>query len=320
MMVKSIFRPSNDSARAGSVLLAVLCIMALLSFLVINTALITNIQGETQAVRQSLMRAHELAEMGVAVAAHPLIKPGDPLLSRDVSTIERFEASVTTEESRLNLNHLLTQGQAPVLERVFEAWGLPAAEAQGLAAILMDWTDPDDLKRRPDSAEKLDYQHENPAVMPLNRPFSSLDEVEQVPRMAALAEKMPEWRSWFTLRGSGQVDLNTADEKVIAAVTGASLLDARLLVQGRDGLDHRSGTDDDMPVTSFEQALSILGVGGDQATTVQPLLTLQGPTKRVESVGIAGESKFAIVMVVSSKQDGGQQIEEWRESPAGVAR
>jgi hypothetical protein len=75
-----------------------------------------------------------------------------------------------------------------------------------------------------------------------------------------------------------------------------------------------------MPVTSFEQALSILGVGGDQATTVQPLLTLQGPTKRVESVGIAGESKFAIVMVVSSKQDGGQQIEEWRESPAGVAR
>jgi general secretion pathway protein K len=310
--VRHFFKPCNHAARAGSVLLVLLCVMALLSFLIINAAFITNQHGETQAARQGLARARQLAEMGVAVAAHPLVKGGDPLLRRAISSIERFEASVTTEEARLNLNTLLTEERMPVLERVFEAWGLSVADAQGLATILMDWTDADDLKRRPDSAEKLDYQQQRQAVVPSNRLFRSLDEVEQVPRMAELVGRIPEWRNWFTLRSSGQVDLNTASAEVIAAVTGASLTNARLLVQGRDGFDHLPNTADDMPVKSMDETMSFLGISEAKARAVQPLLTLQGQTKRVECLGAAGDSKCVIAVVMCSSQEEAQ-IAEWRE-------
>ncbi|MBN8503126.1 MAG: general secretion pathway protein GspK, partial [Burkholderiales bacterium] len=139
--------PIHPASPKGSVLLVVLCVVALLSFLIVNTAFVTNQHGETQAARLGLMRAHELAEMGVAVAVHPMIKAADPLLRRKVSEIERFEARLTTAESKLNLNKLLAEQQTLVLERVFEAWGLSIADAQGLAAILIDWTDADDVKR-----------------------------------------------------------------------------------------------------------------------------------------------------------------------------
>lgn len=58
----------------GSVLLAVLC------SLIITTAAMSREHGEMQQARTSMMRARLLAESGIAVAAHPLIKAGDLLL------------------------------------------------------------------------------------------------------------------------------------------------------------------------------------------------------------------------------------------------
>ena len=72
------------------------------------------------------VRARQLAEMGVAVAAHPLVKPGDPLLRREVTGIERFDVLVSTEEGRLNLNALLTEERLPILEA---SGGRPGAGA-----------------------------------------------------------------------------------------------------------------------------------------------------------------------------------------------
>lgn len=311
--------PIHPASPKGSVLLVVLCVVALLSFLIVNTAFVTNQHGETQAARLGLMRAHELAEMGVAVAVHPMIKAGDPLLRRKVSEIERFEARLTTAESKLNLNKLLAEQQTLVLERVFEAWGLSIADAQGLAAILIDWTDADDLKRRPDSAEKLDYQQMRPAVMPLNRLFNSLDEIGQVPRMAELADTMPDWRQWFTLRSSGQLDLNAAEAPIIAAVTGAMPSQAERLVEQRNGLDQIRDTEDDTPLLSLDEARALLGVGDGDWTPVQPLLTLQGPTRQVTSVGFAAESTYVIEVVTSGGQ-GGSQIAEWVELPGELPR
>lgn len=77
--------------------------------------------GEMQQARYGMMRARQLAEMGVAVAAHPQIRAGDPLLRRNVSGLERFEVILGTEESRLNLNALLTEEHLPVLERMLKS-------------------------------------------------------------------------------------------------------------------------------------------------------------------------------------------------------
>lgn len=302
----------SASASAGSVLLAVLCLVAVLSFLIISAVSVSKQHGDMQQARQGVMRARQLAEMGVAVAAHPMIQPGDPLLRRKVSEIERFVVTLSTEESRLNLNALLTDERLPFLERIFTSWGLSPAAAQGLVATLMDWTDADDLKRRPDSAEKRDYEMLGLPDLPLNRPFQSLDEVDLIPRMAEIREARPDWRAFFTLRGSGQLDVNMAAAETLAIATGAPLTNAELLVRKRLGPDELPQTHDDVLLTSPEEALALLGVAGPQAAEIMPLLTLQGHTPRIESVGAAGDARCGLTVTIQ-KNGGTPRLLEWSE-------
>lgn len=291
-------------------LLALLCLVAVLSFVIISTVGVAQQHGAQQQGRLGMIRARQLAEMGVAVAAHPAIKAGDPLLRRSVSPIEHYETLISTEEARLNLNALLTDAGLPVLERVFASWGLLPADAQAIAATLLDWVDQDDLKRRPDSAEKLDYDFLGLKGIPLNRPFRSLDEVDLVPRMMEITELRPDWRSFFTLRGSGRLDVNTASAEVLAAVTGASLANAEQLVQRRNGLDGMAQTEDDLPIESVEEAMSLLGISGQDAQAAAAVLTLAGQTKRIESLGVAGDVSCGIAVILNG---GGQGIAEWKE-------
>lgn len=311
-VVKCRIQIRRQAAAAGSVLLAILCLVAVLSFLIITAVSIAKQHGDMQLARQGVMRAWQLAEMGVAVAAHPMIKPGDPLLQRHISGIEHFEAIVSTEESRLNLNALLTEERLPVLERVFISWGMSPADAQGIATTLMDWTDADDLKRRPDSAEKMEYARLGFADRPLNRKLSSLEEIDLMARAGEIQKAKPDWRSFFTLRGNGQLDVNMASAEVLAAATGASLENARQLVQKRSRLGG-------LPLQNLEEALALLGLAGQRATELMPLLTLQGPTRRVESIGTAGDARCGIAVVIHT--DGGvPRIAEWREFPVEGAR
>lgn len=291
-------------------MLALLCLVAVLSFVIVSTVTVAQQHGGQQQARLGMIRARQLAEMGVAVAAHPQIKAGDPLLRRSVSAIEHYETLLSTEEARLNLNALLNDAGLPVLERVFASWGLTPADAQAIAATLVDWVDQDDLKRRPDSAEKLDYDFLGLKGMPLNRPFQNLDEVDLVPRMLEITEIRPDWRSFFTLRGSGRLDVNTASAEVLAAVTGADLSNAEDLVRRRNGLDELPQTEDDLPIQSVEEAMSLLGIGGQDAQEAAAVLTLAGQTKRIESMGVAGDVRCGIAVILNA---GGQGIAEWKE-------
>lgn len=296
--VKYASQSQKQAAATGSVLLAVLCLLAVLSFLIITTAAMSREHGEMQQARTSMMRARQLAESGIAVASHPLIKAGDPLLLNNISGIESYEAKVTTEERLLNLNALLTAERLPLLERIFMSWGLSLVDAQDIAATFMDWTDTDDLKRRPGSAESLDYQHPG---LPPNRPFTSLDELNQVARVEELDAAKPDWLTWFTLRGNGQLDVNTASAEILAAATGATLESAGKLVNSRTGPNGA-------PLKSLEEAVAILGIAGADTS----LLTLSGPTRHVESIGRAGDAQCGIVLVLDLK-GGMPRMTEWRE-------
>ncbi|WP_395744072.1 general secretion pathway protein GspK [Prosthecobacter sp.] len=293
--------------------------MAVLSFLVITTVALSQQHALMQEARYGMMRARQLAEMGVAVAAHPQVTAGDPLLRRSLSQMERFEVILSTEESRMNLNLLLTEERLPVLERMLKSWGMLPADAQALTAILMDWTDADDLKRRPDSAEKFDYDQLGFSDRPLNRKFGSLNEVDLIARVEEIYAVRPDWRSYFTLRGSGQLDVNMASAEVLAAATGASLENAVQLVQKRIGPDGLQQTEDDLPLQSLDEAVALLGIAGSQAADIIPLLTLQGPTLRIESIGTAGDARCGISVIVH-KNGGMPVIAEWSEFPVRGGR
>jgi general secretion pathway protein K len=312
--VKDVLQSHRQASASGSVLLAVLCLIAVLSFIIITTAVMSNQHGEMQLARMSMLRARQLAETGIAVAVHPVIKAGDPLLRKKLSEIEAYETRMTTEERKLNLNTLLTDERLPILERVFVSWGMSLGDAQDIAATWMDWKDSDDTKRRPGSAEKFDYENLGRPGLPYNRPFSSLDEVELVARMDEVRALRPDWRSWFTLRGNGQLDVNTAPAEILAAATGASLENAMLLVSTRNGFDGLPQTEDDMLFKSLDAALSLLGIAGASGASLLPLLTLQGPTRNIESIGKAGDALCGIAVVLSLN-GGMPRIVEWGEFP-----
>lgn len=289
-----------------------LWVVAVLSFLIVTTLMVTMQDVETVSSRKAASRARQLAEMGVAIASNPAVNMGDPLLRQRLSSQEGFEAVITTEEGRLNLNALLTDDRLPVLERLLGRFGLSPADAQGLSARLADWADPDDLKRRGDSAEKFDYRNAGFTGRPFNRQFRSLDEATMVAGMEMLDELRPDWRDFFTLRGNGQLDVNEASEDTLSIVTGAPPHLIAAFMTARSGPDGILRTKDDTPIASVDEALALLGVPADQAQALAPLLTPRGSTLRIQSIGRAGDYARG-VSVVMRKDSGMPQVIEWRE-------
>lgn len=306
-------RPCRQTQRQrASALIIVLWVVALLSFLIITALMVAMQDAETVGARKVVFRAKQLAEMGVAVASHPLVKPSDPILRNRISATESYEAIITSEEARLNLNAMLTEERSPILVELFGRWGLDPAPAQALTAALIDWTDADDLKIRPDSAEELDYRAAGVEDRPFNRPFQNLEEAMMVAGMDVLMEARPDWRDWFTLRGNGQLDVNEASAEMISLVTGAPAHLAEALVQQRTGPDKIPHTEDDLPLQSIEEALAILGLAGEDAAAMGQLLTVKGTTLRIVSIGRAGDLARGIAVVL--RKEGAQpKILEWRE-------
>lgn len=295
----------------ASALLIVLWVVALLSFMVITALMVVRQDVETTWAQDAVQRARQLAEMGVAVAAHPGVKASDPLLHARVSEQESYETSITTEESRLHVNSLLTEERRALLERVFTGWGLAEVDAETLVDRLMDWSDKDDFQRLK-GAEKPLYREMGVPGRPYNRRLRTVEEMSLVAGMELLTEVRPDWRDWITFHGSGQLDLNEAPAELIAVFTGAPLSRAQSLVEqcrGPDGLAH---TMDDLPLESVEDALARLGVPVADAEVMTPLLTVKGSTTRIESIGRVSGYARAVVAVVR-KSGGRPQILEWKE-------
>jgi len=290
----------------GSVLLIVLAGITLLAFAVATTVLTSSQYDQALANRSGLLKARRMAERGIAMAAHPVVTAMDPLLefqSEDGS--EGYRAIMTTEESRLNINMLLNDQNAPRLEQIFQNFRMQPGAAQGLVAALMDWTDEDALKRRPDSAEALDYKQNGFPNRPFNRRFRSMQEIDMVAGIEKLNAAYPGWRQLFTVYGSGQLDVNEANAEVIAVVTGANPVMAQRLIQRRDGRDGIRHTKDDQPITAPQEAMQLLGL--PQNHPAASLLIIQGQTLRIESIGWYGEQTIGVAILAQGK--GSQQMQ-----------
>jgi type II secretory pathway component PulK len=296
-------------SRRGSALVIVLWVIALLSFLVITTLMLTMQDADSLTARKANFRARQLAEMGLAVAVNPQVKRGDPLLRRHVSKTESYEVIITSEEARLNLNSLLTGEESLVLQQIFQRWGLPRPQAEALIDKLMDWTDPDEF-RRLKGAERPEYTEAGRPDRPYNRPFQTLDEAALVSGMEELEQVRPDWRNWFTIRGSGRLDVNEASSEMLAVLTGSSSLLAQALVAQRDGQDGISGTDDDSRIGTVEEAVTLLG--GCQLDLSQ-LLAVDSTTLRIRSIGHVGDYSSEVAVTLDNT-DSSAQILEWHES------
>lgn len=285
---------SHSNHRQGSALLAVLWIVALLSMLVATTSLLVMQDVDTVGTRRQMFRARMLAEMGLAFAAHPDVRPDDPLLRQEIADGEGFEVEMIGEDGRLNPNLLIQRQDRETLRRVFRAWGMDLMQSDSLFDALTDWVDEDSFKQ-PRGAEFRDYN--GIAGLPFNRPFRSLEEMALVRGMDVVDSVFPQWRDWFSIHASGVLDINEAAPEIVAAVTGADIIIAQQLQARRLGRDGIRNTLDDAVFPDLQSAVRLLGVSGSTEGLDQ-ILSVSSNTRRIISRGTTGGFTKSIIAIV----------------------
>lgn len=257
----------NQTAPPGFILIAVLWVTMLLSVFALNYATTSRLGAQRAMVGERLIEERRVLSSALAVAEHELRKylanqerleqeaeeQGEPL---DDLFFPRFEPRIlqvdgrdvqiraVSQSGRLDVNAL----SAEMLERVVEACGVPqGAERTGIVNSILDWIDPDDL-RRAEGAESQYYmtlEHPYPAK---NAPVESIEELLLVKGITAgLFWGGPETPGLIDfLSASGQtdrLDVNSASPQTLALIPGLREETRDAVIQARSEGRIRSMSD-----------------------------------------------------------------------------
>jgi general secretion pathway protein K len=180
-------------------------------------------------------RARAAAEAGLAemqdrlvglLGAGPSVGAPDPrrgldpwgaLYARATDTVALGTARAVVRLTDLGTRINLDRATEDELRRLFVALRIDAGEADRLAQRIMDWRDPDDL-RRARGAEHDDYVRSGVAVLPENAPFTRLGELQDV--LGMTPRVFEAIRPYLTLRGTGRVNLAAAERPVLLTLPG----------------------------------------------------------------------------------------------------
>lgn len=180
-----ILRPSV----AGTALVAVLCLISLLSVLALSVVDAARRHGQLARNSFVALQEQEFADSAIRLA---ILRFGSvPEQSRMASkgaTGSVFQVfgntiavSLSHESGRVDLN----AADRDLLIAVFAANGFDEVQAQIFANRILDWRDGDD-QRGPGGAERDDYLRVGSSFTPRNGPFESVDELIQVLGLAEL--------------------------------------------------------------------------------------------------------------------------------------
>jgi len=270
--------------------MTVLWVVAILSLAIFTATQFLYKELESSSNADAFFRAEQHADRGVAIAAHPDVRQGDPLLSRQIDSVSAFSARIESEGSRLNLNALLNPDDRIVLEELFYQWGLRSDDAARVVAHLIDWVDTDNTPS-PNGAEASFYANLERFHHPPNRPLRDLDEALLVSGFDLVAAANPQWRDSFTILSSGPLDITWAPPELLAAACQSPLEAARLFVTTRNGPDGMPGTPDDYPFTGVDEAIDLLVVPENLQDTVGKRLATEDPVRRIVSTGQYGSMR-----------------------------
>ena len=247
--------PDKDANRRGSVLVAVLAVIALLSFLVtrfmeealrdLEYRAIFNEPTEARvfahgALEATLAAIREVALIDDGKLHAPEQGWGEPLAYAGVDIPEGWDVAVTVrdEGGKLPLNTL----SEPLLNRLFEAtFELDYGTARELSATLLDWTDANESPRL-NGAESEFYLTENPPYRAADAPLQSLDELrllkvwrdvffDESGRPNALFRR---FAGMVSVRHNGPVNVNAAPPEVLELLALENGWDPDYLFDGLD--------------------------------------------------------------------------------------
>jgi len=279
----------------GAAIMLALWALFLLSALVISWALDINSRIALSSEGTRMLKAEAVACSGAEVALNPTITPRSPNLRGQLDNGASYDARLTGEGGRLNLNWLVA-GENPdrleILKQYLQNKGIDLNERDTMVDALLDWVSPNVGLHRLNAPPETDDYH------PAHALLTRIDELKKVAGWAEFTAT-PGWDDDFTLNSGGPVDLAWASRDVLLALPGVTpeMVDRFLQVrQGPDGID---GTEDDAQFTGIEEVLSVMGFNQQQIPQLakKGLFTFNDPVFRVISVGTAGRATRTVQMV-----------------------
>src|SRR6185503_13286478 len=198
---------------------------------------------------------------------HPNVKPDSPNLVGEIGNRGTYEAHITGEGGRLNLNWLLA-GEDParleILRKFLEVKGIDLNERDHMIDCLLDWVDPDNLVR-------LNGAEDEGAYRPANTLLTRIDDLKKIKGWEEFVAR-PGWDSELTVNSTGPIDLLWASREMLLSLPGMTepIVDQFLTVRsGPDGID---GTEDDPPFKTVDDVCVALGFSPDQFKQLAPLV------------------------------------------------
>ena len=252
----STFHSASRATRSsGSVLVAVLAVILLISFLVtrfMEEALedleYRSIFNEPADIRSyaysmlevSLATIHEVALIDEGKLYAPEQGWSDPIQYAGIEVPNGWELSVQIEDEggKLPINTMSEELLNKMLEETFE---FDFGTARELSSMLLDWIDEND-SRRPNGAESEDYLRRNPAYRAANGSLQSLEELrlleiwedeffDENGRPNTLFERLS---GLVSVIHSGTVNLNKAPREVLELLALQDGYDEEYIFDGLD--------------------------------------------------------------------------------------
>lgn len=287
-------------SRASALMLMIWAVL-LMSLTVMGVVEYIGFSVSEATLANAEFRALYLAESGLAVGLHPSMRRGDTALKQKVGTDSGFDVVINYEGARIPINFLVDSRLSESVYNLFVYWGLSAEQASLAVDSLADWMDNDD-DARPNGAESAYYQTLGIYDMPRQLGFINVDEMLLVRGMNVVDRLKPDWREYFSVYGSGVIDLRTAFKDVLLAVAGSSEGDVDNYIARRDGADGIAGTEDDQRISDSE-AFRLLGIDGERAAAMRATLTSEDDLRRITSTGYVGEKRAQIIVIARRGED-----------------
>ena len=284
---------SQKTKSGGAAIMLALWALFLLSALVISWALDIDSRLSLSGDGNRMLKAEAVACSGAEVALQPAVKPGSPNLSGELDNGASYQARLTGEGGRLDINWLVA-GEDPnkieILKRYLGNKGIDLNERDTMVDSLLDWVGPNTGTHRLNAPPESDDYH------PAHAPLVRTEELKQVAGWAEFTST-PGWDDDFTVNTRQGVDLAWASRDVLLSLPGMrpDFVDRFLqLRQGTDGID---GSEDDMQFKAVDEALIALGLNREQLKQLQTFVAVNIPVLRVVSVGTAGKATRTVQMV-----------------------
>lgn len=163
----------------------------------------------------------------------------------------RCSVRVTDEESKVNLN----TADLIIMGRLFQVvLGADEVQAQGLAASVIDWRDPDS-EVAPGGAEDQFYRISQYSYEAKDAPIGVPEEIVLINGMTK--ERYEKLREYVTIYGCGKINVNTASRPVlIAAGFKPEMADKFIAI--RSGADEAPGVETGKAFSNASEAFAII--------------------------------------------------------------